>query len=144
MSIAPAAGLTLGGGGGKPVCANSTMENASADAPVPAATQYLNRSIIAPLSLRSELHRPLHGRARGHRIGPARDVRKSFDQGGLRGLDARDHAVEREVGDGHLAAGTVALLAERAVPHFHVLLPHRLENVDRRSVLILGARQRED
>src|SRR6266568_4541936 len=123
MSIAPAAGLTLGGGGGKPVCANSAMENASADAPAPEAIQYLIRSMMAPLSLRSELHRPLHGRARGHRIGPARDVRKSFDQGGLRGLDARDHAIAREVGDGHLAAGGVALLAERAVPDLHVVIP---------------------
>src|SRR5438445_13881504 len=121
MSIAPAAGLTLGGGGGKPVCANSTMENASADAPAPAATQYLVRSMMAPLLLRSELHRPLHRRARGHRVGPARDVRKSFDQGGLRRLDARDHAVEREVGDGHLAARGVALLAERTVPALHVV-----------------------
>src|SRR5216683_3280067 len=143
MSIAPAAGLTLGGGGGKPVCANSTMENASADAPAPAATQYLNRSMIAPslwmlLPARglqrtprcvSELHRPLHGRARGHRIGPARDVRKALDQSGLRGLDARDQAVEREVGDGHLAAGAVALPSEPVVPDFRVVLPHRLENV---------------
>src|SRR5260370_33375032 len=104
MSIAPAAGLTLGGGGGKPVCANSTMENANADAPAPAATQYLNRSIVAPLSLRSELHRPLHGRARGHRIGPARDVRKSFDQPGWRGCDARDPPAQREAGDAHRRA----------------------------------------
>src|SRR5205814_49766 len=33
----------------------------------------------------------------------------------------------------------VALLAELFVPNFHVALPHRLECVDRRSVLILGA-----
>src|SRR6266513_4980110 len=114
MSIAPAAGLTLGGGGGKPVCANSTMENASADAPAQTAVQVL-KPFMTFLFL-SELHRSLDRGPRGHRIGPARDVRKALEQGGLRGLHARDHAVERKIGDGHLAAGGVALFAEPVVP----------------------------
>src|SRR5438445_10263882 len=139
MSIAPAAGLILGGGGGNPVCANSTMENASADAPANTAAQVLNPFMISPFL--SELHRPLDRGPRGHFIRPARDVRKALEQRRLRALHARDHAVEREVGDGHLAAGGVALLAELFVPNLHVALPHRLECVDRRSVLILGARQ---
>src|SRR5712692_11961351 len=137
MSIAPAAGLTLGGGGGKPVCANSTMENASADAPANAAAQVLNPFMISP----SELQRPLDRGPCRHLTRPARDVRKALEQGRLRGLHARDDAVEREVGDGHLAAGTVALFSQPAVPDLHVVVPHRFERFDGRSVLILCARQ---
>src|SRR5256885_1925636 len=129
MSIAPAAGLTLGGGGGKPVCANSTMENASADAPADAAAHVLNPFMISPFL--SELHRPLDRGPRGHFIRPARDVRKALEQRRLRGLHARDHAVKSEVGDGHLAAGTVALFCQPAVPDLHAVVPHRLERVDR-------------
>src|SRR5258708_1069849 len=140
MSIAPAAGLTLGGGGGKPVCANSTMENASADAPANTAAQVLNPFMISP----SELQRPLDRGPCRHLTGPARDVRKALEQRRLRDLHARDHAVEREVGNGHLAPCGVALLAEPVVPDLHVALPHRLENSDRRPVLVLGAGQRED
>src|ERR1044072_9172022 len=110
MSIAPAAGLTLGGGGGNPVCANSTMENASADAPANTAAQVLNPFMISPFL--SELHRPLDGGARGHFVRPARHARKALDQRRLRGLHARAHAVESQVGDGHLAAGTVALFCQ--------------------------------
>src|SRR5258706_2813969 len=140
MSIAPAAGLTLGGGGGKPVCANSAMENASADAPAKTAAQALNPFMISPFP--SELHRPLDRGPHGHFIRPARDVRKALEQSGLRGLHARDHAVEREIGDGHLAAGAVALFSQPAVPDLHVVVPHRLERIDRGSVLVLRARQR--
>src|SRR5712691_6558897 len=137
MSIAPAAGLTFGGGGGKPVCANSMTENASADAPAKTAAQVLNPFMISPFL--SELHRALDRGPRGHFIRPARDVREAPEQSGLRRLHARDHAVEREVGDGHLAAGAVGLFCELGVPDLHVVVPHRLERFDRRSVLILGA-----
>src|SRR5438445_1053590 len=105
MSIAPAAGLTLGGGGGKPVCANSTMENASADAPANTAAQVLNPFMIFPFL--SEFHRPLDRGPRGHFIRPARHVREALEQRRLRGLHARDHAVESEVGDGDLLARAV-------------------------------------
>src|SRR5258708_21439484 len=125
MSIAPAAGLTLGGGGGKPVCANSTRENASADAPAKTAAQVLNPFMISPFL--SELHRPLYRGPRGDFIRPARDVRKALEQSGLRGLHARDHAVEREVGHGDLLARAVPSPGQRAVPDLHIVLPHRLE-----------------
>src|SRR5437773_8661329 len=65
MSIAPAAGLTLGGGGGNPVCANSTTGNASADAPANTAAQVLNPFMISPFL--SEFHRPLDRGPRGDR-----------------------------------------------------------------------------
>src|SRR6266513_3234076 len=142
MSIAPAAGLTLGGGGGKPVCANSTMENASADAPAQTAVQVLKPFMM--FLFLSELHRSLDRGPRGHFIRPARDVGKALEQSRLRRLHARDHAVERKVGDGHLAAGTVGLFCEPAVPDLHVVVPHRFERFDRRPVLVLGAGQCED
>src|SRR5882672_1860779 len=93
----------------------------------------------ADTSTRSALRRPLDRGPRGHFIGPARDVRKALEQSGLRGLHARDHAVEREIGDGHLAAGAVALFSQLAVPDLHVVVPHRFERFDRGSVLILRA-----
>jgi len=48
MSMVPAAGLTRGGGGGKPVCANSGIEKASAPAPANTAVQVLKRFMISP------------------------------------------------------------------------------------------------
>src|SRR5258708_19445292 len=102
MSIAPAAGLTLGGGGGKPVCANSTRENASADAPAKTAAQVLNPFMISPFL--SELHRPLYRAPRGDFIRPARDVRKALEQSGLRGLHPRDHPVDPEAANAALPA----------------------------------------